>query len=563
MSKLVKLSGLCLAVMVIGCESMEPAEFDLRAMQQQERERSREVAPTPKRPLPTTLESPFLAPAGTPAERTAPPTTGRALESEVNVRLPLQEIIHRAVANNLDIKVSGYQPAIDETRVIEAQARFDPTFFDNLQYQRQDTQSGFGFSSSNGRIIQSQTGVRQNMESGGQAELRYETSWTEPFRPNFGAPRQFWNNQLVMEVTQPLLQNFGNEINRARIVINRYNQRISLLEFRKQVETSLSEVERTYWQLVDAEQSVKVDENLLQRTIDTAEILQKRMGQDVTRVQLSQANSRIERRRAILIRAKAKVRDLSDHLKRLMNDPGMPVSGALLILPQDAPSILPLDFKQDELIATALENRLELGEQQLRIDSAVVAEAVARNNLLPQLNMVGSMGIQGLQNNVSQAIREQRDWSSLNYTVGFQLQIPIGNREARAIHTRSVRQRQQALVAYQNLIAQIAESVTSAVREVDTTWQEMVATRQARFAAYDALLAIEQREAGGEALTPNFVDLKLNTQEQVAEAELAMVTATSNYNIAISQLELAKGTLLRYNNVVMEEQNLPSGTQSR
>ena len=58
------------------------------------------------------------------------------------VRLPLQEIIHRAVANNLDVKVAGYQPAIDSTRSIEAEARFDPTYFANVQFERRDNTQG-------------------------------------------------------------------------------------------------------------------------------------------------------------------------------------------------------------------------------------------------------------------------------------------------------------------------------------------------------------------------------------------------------------------------------------
>ena len=39
----------------------------------------------------------------------------------------------------LDVKVAGYQPAIDETRVTEAEARFDPTFFTNVQYSKDNT----------------------------------------------------------------------------------------------------------------------------------------------------------------------------------------------------------------------------------------------------------------------------------------------------------------------------------------------------------------------------------------------------------------------------------------
>ena len=64
-------------------------------------------------PLPTTLQSPFpdRLPAG--QKEKAPPTTGMALDSGPIVRMPLREVVQRTVANNMDVRVASYQPAID------------------------------------------------------------------------------------------------------------------------------------------------------------------------------------------------------------------------------------------------------------------------------------------------------------------------------------------------------------------------------------------------------------------------------------------------------------------
>ena len=48
--------------------------------------------------------------------------------------------------------------------------------------------------------------------------------------------------------------------------------------------------------------------DLLARTVRTADILSQRSGQDVSRVEVSQANASVESRRATLIRAQAAVR---------------------------------------------------------------------------------------------------------------------------------------------------------------------------------------------------------------------------------------------------------------
>jgi outer membrane protein TolC len=540
--------------------------FDPRGLQQNERGAAMSAPAKTMQPLPTTLESPFLQTApGEPVRVPPNPTTGPALESEIAVRMPLQEIIQRAVANNLDVKVAGYTPAIDETRVTEAEARFDPTLFANLSYERRDREQGI-FSTGNARIITAAGGVRQLLYSGGQVEARYQVGWTEPkgaSNPFSSTPGQFWENELILEVTQPLLRDFGNEINRARITINRNNQRISLLDFRKQMEDTATEIERNYWQLVSGERDVRINERLLDETVKTAEILFKRQGQDVTRVQLSQANSEIENRRALLIRSKSRVRDSSDTLKRLMNDPDLPVAGGVLLLPASPAVEEPIRFDLKDQIDTALENRLELGQQQLRVDSAGTALQVARNNELPQLNLVGSLGIHGLDGDLHETINDQFNTVNLNYTIGFQFEIPIGNRAARAITQRALLQRQQAVDQYKNLIDQISLDVKTALREVNTTWDEMIATRRATFAAADALRAIELREAAGEALTPTFVQLKLDFQGRLAQAASAANQSVANYNIALARLEQSKGTLLRYNNIVMEEENLPLGYRPR
>src|SRR4051794_39729361 len=100
------------------------------------------------------------------------------------------------------------------------------------------------------------------------------------------------------------------------------------------------------------------------------------------------------------------------------------------------------------------------------------------------------------------------------------------------------------------------------MRNVDTTWEERVGARRARFAAADALGAVEERERANEALTPDFVNRKLDLQSQLAQAQQREAEADANYMISISDLEKAKGTLLRYNNIIMEESPLERDAQA-
>jgi len=541
-------------------------------MQQDERTNVGEGNPETLRPLPSTRQDAFtdIGPEGESSVNGEPvrPTTGPDIDAGPIVRMGLHEIIHRAVANNHDVKVAAYQPAIEGARVIEALANFDPVFFTNLQYQQKhDLNAGTIYNSFTGGapftsfILDSdvgtlQTGVQQNLASGGQLQLQYQATynWFLPQQTQFSP---FYENDLTLSITQPLLRNFGYDTNHAQIVINRLNQKVSRLEFRKSVEQNAADIEKAYWQLVQAERDIRIQEQLIAQTEQTYNVLFNRMQQkiDVSPLQVAQTQTQLELRRSQLIQFKAQARDLSDQIKGLMSDPEYPVSSGVLILPADDPVEEPIVFDLQDEIDTAMENRLELGEQQLKVDAAVVTVGVAKNNLLPQLDFVGSVGPQSVSGDFGPTFTGL-DFSHVDFTVGFKLQMPIGNRAARAIYQRSLYQHMQTIEQYRSYIESIAVDVKTAARAVQTTWEVTRSSRRSRFAAEDALMRINTREQSGEPLTPEFVQLKLQIQDALAESRQNEAQAIANYNIALSALERAKGTILRYDNVVLQEDPL-------
>ena len=581
-----------------GC-SPTPPPFDPRSLGNYERDAGQKLgaAAVPARdfrPLPDQTNSRFLQdpyPATTQRVKPDVPPTP-IVDHPQQVQLSLREVIARAVVNNGDVRVAGYTPAIEQTRITEAQAQFDPVAFVNLQYQRVDRQNGGtinGFnaaptdpttgqpvidpvtgvaqqgspiivSSQQTETYSAQAGIRQNLGSGGQIQFSGSTSRNRvgqsPLFNQTGVQNPFYDNEVTLQLTQPLLRNFGYGINQARIVINRNNAQIALLDFRTQLETTLTTVEQTYWQLVQARREVQIQEELLQRTVDTADLLAKRRNQDVNLQQLSQTVSQVESRTADLISLRARERDLSDQLKRLMNDPDFPVQSPTLVLPETDPIIEPVSFDVSDQINTALANRPEIGQQLLRIRSAGEALQVGRNNLLPRLDLVLSGGYQGASGSYSGAVSNQFDFNHFNSTAGLQLEVPLSNREARAVYRRAQLQRQQAEEQYRSLISQVALDVKQALRNVQTQYELIGQLRKARFAAAEALNSLQVREDAGEPLTPQFVDLKLTLQSNLATSQRQEAMAVSDYNTAIANLERTKGTLLKYNNVVMEESAL-------
>ena len=552
-----------LAIVVTGCNLKPVVPFSPRADQRPEWLASTSAPPPFMPPLPTTLpswipssEQPATAPA------TEPSTTIKVegLRTQ-SIRLTLQEIIHRAVVNNKDVQVAGYDAAISKTRILENQAHFDPVAYSNVQYTDNKVLSPSSgtlvsnpFTPQVFRTLDIQTGLKQQLPSGGQVDLRYEIQRIQ--QTPAGSINPYFLDQVVMQITQPLLRNFGYSINQARVTIGRNDYRISVLDFRNKLEDNLTEIEKDYWQLVEAEQELHVQERLLATSQDTLRILVERAAQggDVNKLQVSQAGVRVKNQEAILVQARGRLGDISDDIKTRMNDPEFPVAGTITILAvENAALETEVHFDEEDQVRTALLNRFDIGQQMLRIDSSVIAAEVARNNLLPKFDITGSFQVQGPGKDIGRAFDKQGRADFIGGAIGFQFEWPLGNREARSIYRRAMLQHIQAMTQYQSLIDKATNEVKGSLRAVETSWEELGRRREARLVANDQLVGYQQARELGRQLVPEFVDLLLNAEEQFAQAQRDEYLAIANYNLAISRLERAKGTLLRYNNVILEE----------
>ena len=72
-------------------------------------------------------------------------------------------------------------------------------------------------------------------------------------------------------------------------------------------------------------------------------------------------------------------------------------------------------------------------------------------------------------------------------------------------------------------------------------------------AASDNLRAFQAR---AETVNPNYLETELSAIEQLANTRQRLVQVIVDYNLAVVQLERAKGTLLEYNNVVVSDEPL-------
>ncbi len=489
-------------------------------------------------------------------------------EPEHRIYLSLQGAIERAMRHSLAIKVQAYNPGISAALITQAQAVFDPVLFANTQYNHTNEPSPYSpFNASTTPpnlpgtnrqdSVSSQVGIRKLLGTGATVQMGVGENYLD-VRQN---PQGFFPTinssntaDINLTIDQPLLQGYGGVASKATIYLAQRNQRIALAQFRSAVIGQVSKVEQGYYQLVGSYSAVKIQQRLLRDTLQTQKRLVARGQFDVNSVQIAQGRSAVEQRKADLISAQGNLRTASDQLKNLINDPSLSLRSNDLLIPTDKPIDVPVAFNVADAIETALRQRSILQEDRQNIQRSDIQIAVANNDLLPKANLTFSTQSTGLAANGSFNGAFNRTVNGLHYmdyAAGITIDIPLGNRAAEGLLEQRKLQRAQSVTRMLEDAHTVMYQVKTELRALLTNYQQTQAYDAERRAAADELHGLEIQQGAGTKLTPTFLQLKLDAQQALANAELSEVQSLINYNDAIVLLQQAQGTLLEFDRIAI------------
>jgi len=482
------------------------------------------------------------------------------------VVLDLQSASRKAVEHNLDLAVARRSPQISDEQIRQARAAFDFTLFGSatqtiLDTPRPPLPPGGGIAGlaadQQSRTTTLVTGIRKDLRTGGRLTAQASVQRLESTPTFFGANR-FYDADVLLQLEQPLLRGFGSDVAEANIELAGIAKQADLANLKLTLLDLALSVERAYWQLSAARQTLLIQQRLYERTIAIRDRLEPRFGTDLLLADLNEVNARIDQRYADVLRARQNVRSLSDTLKRLINDPDLSVISETVLEPSDTAADVAISFSLLDQVTTALQNRPEISTALLAIDDIEVRRVVADNAQLPVLNLVASTTFNGLDvNNAGDALGATTDLDYIDYAVGLEFERPFGNRSARSLFDQQTLEKQQALKRYRSTAQVVTLEVKDALRSVDTNYQLITTTRsQRRASALSLEVADIQLDRGGRNENESFtvrVDRVLQRQDALAQAEQAEVQALSDYMVSLSELKRATGTLLNEAGVEVED----------
>ena len=480
---------------------------------------------------------------------------------------------------NPDFASSIYDVAIQETGttgVPAALSNFDAQLQTSFTWDRTDrpqnvSPAGEQFFS---RVltrdnINYQTEISKQTASGTQMAFRNITTYdstNRPLRELFSE----WFTSFEFEARQPFLRGAGEAVNRIPIILARINTDVAIADFEIQVRNFVLEVERTYWNLYfyyqnleaartgfnSAQATWKQTTTRREQGLDSGEAANEAQ----SRAQYYLFRSRLEQAQSELFHAESQLRYMM----------GLTATDHRLIQPTDKPTKARVEFDFESIKQEAFARSPELRRQKWRIKQLQLQLNAAKNNLLPQLDGVALYRVLGLGDDLLRfGSRSGRNfaqvdsyaWDDLTegrfgeWQLGVQGQVRLGLRSELATVRNQQLQLRRAEKRLEELENELIHQLSAAMRRLRDNYQ-IAQTQFNTLVAYQD--QVESTEAAYKYAESVPLDLLLDAQARKAQSEVDYFRALTEYNMAIVEVHLRKGSLLEFNGVMLQEGPWPS-----
>jgi outer membrane protein TolC len=500
---------------------------------------------------------------------------GLPATSNDTMELDLTSAYELALNRNLNLQVGRYTIAAADSNIFANTGIFDPNFTAGVSGNFTRSPSATlleGALVSENRNTQLGVGIDQLLPTGTYLELTTggRRSGTNS---DFFFLNPSYNADLALTLRQPLLDGFGTLYNRAGIVIAEISRERTAMGFESTVVTTLRDVENAYWDLVAARRAIEVSEQSLALAQQLLNETQERVKVGTSApIDTVQSEATVATRVQSLIYARNLAANAEDSLKAVLGFDD-PREWMVTITTTEEYGYNPVAPDLLEAIETAHRSRPEIREKFLELDQLDYNVKVAKHVTLPSLDLQATYGFGGLDGNAEienpdtgeliktdgnfgGAYDQLVDWQFPHWTVGLNFKVPIGNNEAKARLAQRRFESQQGDVQLGALKQEITRQVRFAVRALYDGAAAVDAAEASMVLAERNVEAEQTKFDNG--LSTNFQLSQI--QDDLANAQLALIRAHLDYRKAMVGYREATGTLLDHLNVKIVDPGAPEKT---
>jgi outer membrane protein TolC len=450
----------------------------------------------------------------------------------------------------------------------------DPSLFALATYQHASIPQSNTFLTGTDALIQStrsfEVQYAQNWDFGLTAQLTFASS-RYLVNSNFFTVNPYTSGDLDLQVTQNLLQGFGSAVNGRNIRVQRNNVKVSNLQFKQQVITTVAAALNLYWDLVSFNEDVRAR----RQEVSTAQQLlddNKRQVQigALAEIEVTRAEAQLYSSQQDLVVSETNLQQQEIVLKNALCRNGISAAGL------DNVHVVPLDKIQipasdevrpvPELVNEALGKRTEIVTARLNIESNEMNLVGIKNSLKPTLQAfaeltsnglsgeltalgAGAPGAEYLAGGYGNLLAQIARRNFPNYSAGFSLNIPLRNRAAQSDYATSELELRQNQLNLRKNTNQVTVDVQNAVIGLLQARVRYDAASKARELQEQTLAADQRRYALGAAT----VFQVIQDQRDLATSQSTEVQAMANYTHARISFDQALGNTLEVNHISLDE----------
>ena len=407
---------------------------------------------------------------------------------------------------------------------------------------------------------------QQAFPTGGGIQVAFNNN-----RQTFNSPNETLNPQLFSSISiyaqQQLLAGFGFGPNLRFLRIAKTNQKVSDIAFKAQTIATVTQICDLYWDLVSAYDDEQVQERSVAFATETLNMSRKQLElQAIPEMDVLKAEGDLATREQDLTVARTNLELQELYMKnaitRSLDDP---ILQEMPVIPTDKIGVQVENATPpvQEMIADALKNRVELQESSLELQTSELSRKTARNALLPSLSIYGlytgtgyggtpsPLSVTGTvaPNSYAGTVADAFNYSSPEYQVGLQLNVPLRNRIAKADQYRTELEYRQSQVYLEELKKRIRIEVRNASYALEQGASRVDAARNARDLAQRTLDIMQKEQKLGAGSNQQ----TLSAEHDLALAESALVTAETAYEKARIEMRRATGTMLEEYGISIED----------
>jgi outer membrane protein TolC len=476
----------------------------------------------------------------------------------------LKALIVLGLQNNLGLKVD--RVAIESSRqgVAIEDAAFDPQIFANADYQQDQLPYEYTYDTVTEietKEISAEVGISKRFESGLTASAVLTTQRIDSSYPSIDLD-PYSRTYFSIELTQPLLRNYGSEINTTMKRISDNQRRVATLNYLLQAQSLALTLESSVYQLASDVEVVALRRQSEELALALCEMNRKRYEAGLAPVtEVQEAETALASRQLNLSLALEQYDIERKSLNRKLNN-HLPVDfDPLALVPPDA-ALNAEQYEIAQLLDEARVKRIDFKISRIGIENSALNRTYQENQLKPQLDLSMNVGVNGLagddygfvagsvyDGDWFDSLSSMSDMDGFQFGVGVNFLMPLGNKAAKARVRQAEHEGRQEAYRLQDLEDQVRDELEQQLVLLQRAYQQLQLAE--RFASLAQKTLDQEQRKLEEGLSDTF--RMITFQDSLIDAQINKINALTRYRAALATMAFLRGEIFQRHGIGFTE----------